>query len=324
MSAVTARALELFPAPVTLPQIVTAPRLRAAQIRNALLLLADGAHIPLADASVDLTVTSPPYGAGIAYDGGGDVPPAAWPAFMQAWLAEVYRVTKPGGRLALNVPLDMTGGGGRVGRSVMSRPTYVQAVVAAEAVGWLYKSTIDWHEGNTSKGNRGLGSVNSSARPHHVSSSEMIPLFSKGEWAPSSDNPDDITPAEWQEYSRSPWTFPGQPRRTGGHPAPFPEELPRRCIRYLSRVGDVVLDPFVGSGTTVAVAVAEGRLGVGCDRSADYLEAAAQRIAAMPLRLRVGKRCTICNGLLGKGRRDSLTCSPACRQKAYRQRKAGG
>ena len=144
---------------------------------------------------------------------------------------------------------------------------------AALAVGWLHKATIVWDEGTTTKGNRALGSRDSSARPHPVDSWEMIVFLTKGEWGPSSSNPDDITPAEWQAYGRAPWRFPGAPRRKGGHPAPFPDELPYRCIRLLSRVGDAVLDPMMGSGTAPRVAQRLGRRAIGYDIAPAYVDA---------------------------------------------------
>jgi len=215
---------------------------RRRRLPPPLLAVADARALPLPDACVDLTVTSPPYALDIGYIG-GDVRADRWPDFMASWLTEALRVTKPHGRLALNVPLDTTRGG--------QRPTYVQAWRAALAVGWTYQATITWHEGHTAQGGRALGTVNSSRRPHPIDSSEMIVLLSKGPWGPSSANPDDITSDEWQLYGRGPWRFPGEPRRPDGHPAPFPEELPYRLIRYLSRVGDVVCDPFVDSGDSV-------------------------------------------------------------------------
>jgi site-specific DNA-methyltransferase (adenine-specific) len=289
---------------------------------TVLLFQADARALPLGRV-VDLTVTSPPYAASIPYEDGGDVAVDEWEAFTTAWLAELYRVTKPSGRLALNVPLDMATGAPKLGRATLSRPTYYQAVHAAQVAGWLYKGTIFWDKNNHKKGNRGLGSVNSSARPYVVDPTETVILFTKGEWAPSSARPDDILPAEWQEYSRGPWRFPGLPRRKGGHPAPFPDELPRRCIRLLSRVGDLVLDPFVGSGTTVAVAVAEGRIGIGCDRSSAYLAQAAERVTRVALQIESAVRCCICNGPMQGRRRGASTCSDACRQRAYRVRRAG-
>jgi DNA modification methylase len=289
---------------------------------TAHLFQADAHALPLAADAIDLIgPTSPPYGAGIDYDVGGDVAAAEWPTFLTACCTEFYRVAKPSGRLVLNVPLDMSIGAPRLGRALLSRPTYYQAVHTAQAAGWLYKGTIFWDKNNHRKGDRGLGSVNSSARPHVVDPTETVILFTKGEWAPSSNRPDDILPAEWQEYTRGPWRFPGLPRRKGGHPAPFPEELPRRCIRLFSRAGDVVLDPFVGSGTTVAVALAEGRVGIGSDRSQKYLAEARERVAAATLRMTLGERCSICNGPMVGRRRGASTCSDACRQRAYRQRR---
>ncbi len=234
-----------------------------------ILAVADARALPLTDACVDLTVTSPPYALDIEYIG-GDIQAETWPAFMAEWLAESFRVTKPHGRLALNVPLDTSRGG--------KRPTYVQACQAALDAGWSYQATITWHEGHTSKGDRSLGTVNSSRRPHPIDSSEMIVLLSKGAWGPSSAHPDDITPAEWQLYGRGPWRFSGEPRRPDGHPAPFPEELPYRLIRYLSRVGDVICDPFVGSGTTTTVAHRLGRRAIGFDLAPTYIEMSRRRV----------------------------------------------
>jgi site-specific DNA-methyltransferase (adenine-specific) len=307
MSAATAAARPLSPLACVTDRSV----LRASN-RNAMLLRADATALPIAHPIVDLTVTSPPYGLGVAYADGGDVPPVEWSAFTVAWMREVRRVTKLSGRLVVNVPLDTFKSG--------YRPIYKLALDAAEAAGWTLEHQLVWDEGNTTKGNRALGSVNSAARPRPVDTSEIIAIFSNGPWGPSSDNPDAITSEEWQAWGRGPWRFSGASAKRAGHPAPFPEELPRRAIKLFSRRGDVVLDPFVGSGTTVAVA--EGRSGIGCDRSPTYLRIAARRIASVPLRLPTGQRCTICNDLLSEGRRDRTTCSSACRQRAYRQRRS--
>ncbi len=309
---------------VALLQSITAREHLSRSSGNGLLFQADARALPLADETVDLVgPTSPPYGAGLDYDEGGDVVADEWPAFMAAWLQETYRVARPSGRLVLNVPFDMAYDAAKVGRAKLSRPTYHQAVAAAHAAGWLYAHTITWDKNHHKKGHRGLGSLNSSARPYPVDPTEAVIFFSKGEWGPSSDRHDDITAQEWQEYGHGPWRFPGLARRKGGHPAPFPAELARRGIRYLSRVGDVVLDPFSGSGTTVAVAVAEGRLGIGSDRSRAYLKDSAARIGAAPLQFPERPICSVCDELMPDGRRDRDYCSAACRQRAYRRRKAG-
>ena len=234
--------------------------------------VADARCLPIECASVDLIVTSPPYGLDKAYEGSGDIAAEEWARFMVDWLREALRVTRLSGRLALNVPLDTS--------EPTYRPTYAQAVAAALAAGWEYASTVVWHDDQTTKGGWALGSQSSAARPRHVSQVEMIALFSKGAWAPSSDNPDDITPDQFLEAGRGPWKFPGETRRWEGHPAPYPLELPRRLIRYLCRVGDVVLDPFVGSGTTALAAIDLGRQAIGFDRSQKYVDSSLRRLAA--------------------------------------------
>lgn len=236
--------------------------------------VADATHLTehIGAESVDLIVTSPPYGLDKPYKGFSD-PATGWPAFMADWLAEAFAVAKPHGRLALNVPLDTT--------LPKPRATYAQAIEAAEFGGWTYRFTIVWEEGNTTKGNRSLGSIDSAARPHHVSPVEMIAVFSKGEWAPSSPGQDDITHEQWEEWGRTVWRFAGESNAWEGHPAPFPEELPRRLISYLSRVGDVVLDPFCGSGTTIVIAKRWKREGIGFDISQAYVESARRRLAGV-------------------------------------------
>src|SRR5581483_10268675 len=86
------------------------------------------------------------------------------------------------------------------------------------------------------------------------------------------------TLAEWRLYGRGPWRFPGEPRRPGGHPAPFPEGLPYRLIRYPSRVGDVVLGLFVGSGTTARVACRLGHQEMGLDLAPAYVAMARRYV----------------------------------------------
>ncbi len=75
------------------------------------------------------------------------------------------------------------------------------------------------------------------------------------------------------------WTFNGESKKRIGHPAPFPRELPKRCIKLFSYVGDTVLDPFLGSGTTLIEAIANGRKGVGIEIDKNYCLLAKERIA---------------------------------------------
>jgi site-specific DNA-methyltransferase (adenine-specific) len=242
------------------------PRIGALPV---LIVQADALNLPIADDSVHLQVTSPPYGLDVDYQDSADAPDA-WIPFMQGWLAESYRVALEGGRLAVNVPLDTTRGG--------CRPTYAQTVACAEVVGWTYRFTIVWNEDNVSK-SIARGSVDSPAAPHVMAPVEMIAVFYKREWNRTSDQRPDLQHDDWLRWTNGVWTFPGESRPWAGHPAPFPEELPRRLIRLLSFPGDTVLDPFLGSGTTALAAWRAQRRFVGCDISTEYVAAARHRLA---------------------------------------------
>ena len=81
------------------------------------------------------------------------------------------------------------------------------------------------------------------------------------------------------EWTNGLWTFPGESKKRIGHPAPFPLELPRRCIKLFSYVGDTVLDPFMGSGTTLVAAQLNKRLSIGIDVDECYCELARERVS---------------------------------------------
>lgn len=227
--------------------------------------------LPLDDDSVHLIVTSPPYGVGIEYEDSGDVQAALWPAFMHRWLTEAYRVTIEGGRLALNVPLDTTTGG--------FRPTYADAVQAALDAGWTYRSSIVWDKTNLGK-STARGSIDSAAAPSIIAPVEMIALFCKEQWARTPPCPSDLGHEDWLEWTNGYWRTSPQQFGWEGHPAPFPLELPRRLIQLLSFPGDLVLDPFCGSGTTLLAAHQLGRQAIGFDRSRAYVDSTLRRLTA--------------------------------------------
>lgn len=231
--------------------------------------VADARSMPLDDGSVHLIVTSPPYGVDRPYAGQGDVAAGDWPGFMHDWLLEAYRVAADHGRLALNVPLDTSRGG--------FRPTYAQAVQMAESAGWEYRSTIVWFDDQLGK-STARGSMDSAASPYIYAGAEMIALFSKGDWKRESGQRSDLNHQDWLDWTNGVWRFMGETQAWEGHPAPFPFELPRRLIRLLSFPGDVVLDPFVGSGTTMLAAAQLQRQAVGFDRSSQYVASALRRV----------------------------------------------
>ncbi len=232
--------------------------------------VADARSLPLEDASVHLIVTSPPYAVDKDYQQGGDVEPEDWRKFIYDTLAEARRVTVPTGRLALNVPLDTTKDG--------YRPVYSTAIQMAQAAGWTYRSTIVWFDDQLGK-SVARGSMDSAGAPHVYAGCEMVALFSNGPWKRESDEPSDLAHDEWLTWTNGVWRFPGETKAWEGHPAPFPYELPRRLVKLLSFPGDVVLDPFCGSGTTILAAAQLHRVALGFDRSELYRDSTLRRVA---------------------------------------------
>jgi site-specific DNA-methyltransferase (adenine-specific) len=108
---------------------------------------------------------------------------------------------------------------------------------------------------------------------------ELIVVFYKKSWKRiSGTGASDITRQEFMDWTNGLWTFNGESRKRTGHPAPFPLELPRRCIKLFSFVGDTVLDPFLGSGTTLVAAAQSGRRGIGIEVEAKFCALAAERL----------------------------------------------
>ncbi|HZU05289.1 MAG TPA: site-specific DNA-methyltransferase [Chloroflexota bacterium] len=237
---------------------------------------ADSTHLAfLPDASVHLTVTSPPYNLAVAYASANDaLPYDRYLAWVAEWARALWRVSVEGGRACINVPLDSNKGG--------KRAVYADYVHVFRAAGWTYQTTIVWNEQNISR-RTAWGSWCSPSAPFVTAPVEMVAVFHKGPWRrPGRGRPSDLTRDEFLEWTLGVWTFPGESPRRAGHPAPFPEELPRRLIKLYSYVGDVVLDPFVGSGTTCRVARRLGRRAIGVDIDREYCARAAAscRLAA--------------------------------------------
>jgi site-specific DNA-methyltransferase (adenine-specific) len=134
-----------------------------------------------------------------------------------------------------------------------------------------------WNEQNISR-RTAWGSFASASAPYVIAPVEMIVILYKYTWRKRRKGISDITKEEFIQWTNGVWTFPGENPKRVGHPAPFPLELPRRCIKLFSFVGDIVLDPFVGSGTTVVAAYLLNRIGIGIDISRKYCEIAKKRL----------------------------------------------
>lgn len=220
--------------------------------------------------SVDLIVTSPPYNVDIKYGVHNDrMLYSTYLSFTEEWLKTCYRLAKDDGRFCLNVPLDKNKGGQQ---SVCADITTI-----AKRVGWQYHSTIIWNEQNISR-RTAWGSWLSASAPYVIAPVEVIIVLYKKQWKKMRRGKSDITKPEFMAWTNGVWNFSGESKKRVGHPAPFPVELPRRCIKLFSYVGDVVLDPFLGSGSTLLACVQTNRIGIGVDFDESYCKLAKKRI----------------------------------------------
>ena len=226
--------------------------------------------------SIDLIVTSPPYNVDIEYSSNDDaLSYEDYLIFSQKWFVRCYNWLKSDGRFCLNIPLDKNKGGQQhVGADLTKLAT---------KVGFQYHSTIVWNEGNISR-RTAWGSWLKASAPYVIAPVELILVLYKEDWKKTSGSQEsDMTKAEFMEWTNGLWTFPGESKKRIGHPAPFPLELPRRCIKLFSYVGDTVLDPFMGSGTTLLAAYKNKRRSIGIDIDENYCRLAQERLRQMEL-----------------------------------------
>ena len=223
------------------------------------------------DASVDLIVTSPPYNVDIQYNSHkDDVSYADYLDFSKQWMTRCFHWLKDDGRFCLNIPLDKNKGG--------QQSVGADLTTIAKNIGFQYHSTIIWNEGNISR-RTAWGSWKSASAPYVIAPVELIVVLYKKNWKKLSGSKiSDIERDEFMNWTNGMWTFNGKSKKTIGHPAPFPIELPRRCVKLFSYVDDVVLDPFCGSGTTMIAAVSNQRRGIGIDVDKKYCALAKKRI----------------------------------------------
>ena len=224
----------------------------------------------IADKSIDLIVTSPPYNVGIQYKSNkDDLTYEEYLDFSQEWMARCFSWLKDDGRFCLNILLDKNKSGQQSVGADLTRK--------AQDIGFQYHSTIIWHKRNISR-RTAWGSWMSAAAPCVIAPVELIVVLYKDSWKKTSGScVSDISRDEFMDWTNGLWAFGGESKKRIGHPAPFPVELPMRCIKMFSFVGDTVLDPFMGSGTTLVAAVMNNRIGVGIDIDAEYCELARRR-----------------------------------------------
>ena len=230
----------------------------------------------LPDCSVHLMITSPPYNVSKEYD--EDLTLEEYRELLRTVLKETYRVLVDGGRACVNVA--------NVGRKPYIP---IHAFLAEDLIelGFSMRGEIIWNKGGSAGPSTAWGSWKSATNPTLRDVHEYILIVSKRNFARAAGGrKSTIERDEFLEYTKSIWSFPSESARRIGHPAPFPVELPRRLIQLYSFEGDVVLDPFAGSGSTCLAALQTRRHFVAYEKSARYAKLAEKRIREFPL---VGK-----------------------------------
>lgn len=221
----------------------------------------------VADNSVALMVTSPPYHAGKDYD--TDQTFDEYLDLIHEVLAETYRVLQPGGRAAINVA--------NLGRKpYIPLTTYVDAI--CNDIGYFPRGQIIWLKGEGASGNCAWGTFQSAQNPVLRDLHEYILVYSKGRFGRPMKGISTMSKEDFMAWTLSTWKIPPASAKRIGHPAPFPIELPRRLIELYTYQGDVVLDPMIGSGTTAIAALMSGRHYVGFETDPDFYVNAADRI----------------------------------------------
>lgn len=224
----------------------------------------------LPDNSVALMVTSPPYHVGKDYD--VDTSFEQYLGLLEAVFAETYRKLQPGGRAVVNV-------------ANLGRRPYVPLshLVTARMlkIGYLMRAEIVWRKAKGAAGSCAWGSWKSPANPVIRDVHEYALCFSKGRFDRVVKGEATVRADEFLEATLSVWEIAPESAKRVGHPAPFPVALPRRFIELYTYKGELVLDPFMGSGTTAVAAAQAGRRWVGYDISEEYAEITRKRVATV-------------------------------------------
>lgn len=223
----------------------------------------------LPDGCVALMVTSPPYNVGKDYD--EDLSLDEYLGLLERVLLETHRVLEPGGRVAVNVA--------NLGRKPYLALNHHVAGLLHD-LGFMLRGEIVWQKAQGAAGSCAWGSWRSAKNPTLRDVHEYVVVASKGSFRRQRIGEDTIGRDEFLEATVSVWSIPPASARRIGHPAPFPVELPRRVIELYTFRGDLVLDPFIGSGSTAIAALQVGRHYIGYDAEPAYIELAESRIAS--------------------------------------------
>lgn len=241
-----------------------------AAVANRLIVSSSETMDALPDRCVHLMVTSPPYNVTKVYD--ADLSLSEYLGLLERVFQETFRVLVEGGRACVNVA--------NLGRKpYIPLSDHISRLMAK--IGFLQRGEVIWAKGAGAGVSMAWGSWRSAANPVLRDTHEYILVFSKGTFSRSGKGRvSTIGREEFMEWTKSVWFMNTQSARSVGHPAPFPVELPARLIQLYTFAGDVVLDPFMGSGSTAIAAQSADRAWVGYEADAVYAALAEKRISA--------------------------------------------
>lgn len=223
----------------------------------------------LPDACMHLMVTSPPYNASKDYD--QDLSLDNYLALLHRVWEEVYRVLVPGGRACINIA--------NLGRKPYL-PLHAFIIEDMLSIGFLMRGEIIWNKSASAGGSTAWGSWQSATNPTLRDIHEYILVFCKDTFrrANPQNRSNTITRDEFLEYTKSVWNIGTVSAKKIGHPAPYPIELPYRLAQLYTFAGEIVLDPFIGSGQTALAALESGRQFIGYEVDPNYVQLANSRI----------------------------------------------
>ncbi|HOQ11595.1 MAG: DNA adenine methyltransferase YhdJ [Spirochaetes bacterium ADurb.Bin218] len=231
----------------------------------------------LPDNSVHLMITSPPYNVSKEYD--EDLSLNEYLKLLENSFKETFRVLVNGGRACINVA--------NLGRKpYIPLSDYISKMMID--IGFNMRGEIIWNKAASASPSTAWGSWQSAANPILRDIHEYILVFSKGDYKREKGKKENtIAKEQFIEWTKSIWTMNAESARRIGHPAPFPEELPYRLIQLYSFKGDIILDPFMGSGTTAVAALKSERKFVGYEINKEYIELAEKRIEPILSQLKI-------------------------------------
>jgi len=238
--------------------------------------------VELADESVDMVVTSPPYISAIDYNRAnpeniGNFTGLPYYDMMYDVYSELFRVLKPGRKFCLNVQ-DIPSTEETTGLDLVA----FRSALLCQKVGWELIADIIWDKGRNRAGGTPLGTIPFPASPVILGNYEHIFVFRKpgkpdySHITPEQREPSKLTTPEIAESIYSVWSI--KPELDRRHPAPYPQELPRRLVKFYSFVGETVLEPFTGSGTTLKVCKELRRNCIGYELEEKYVELIKEKV----------------------------------------------